>query len=134
LKYRRTLILCYTACALLWIAWCLYWPFFARDQDFEQADTEAAKAYEVCLQQPRVTAQACRADRESYQKLLRDAAAPPGENVYQVFAGNQLGYAIAIMSALCLLPPLVVFGFLRLLLELALFLGRLVPKAVRVSR
>lgn len=95
---------------------------------------EAAKAYEVCLHQPRVTAQACGADRESYQKVLRDAAAPPGESAYQVFAGNQLGHAVAIMFALCLLPPLVVFAFLRLLLELALFLARLLPKAVRVSR
>ena len=110
----------YLATGLLWIAWCLYWPFLARDHDFREAATEAEEAYRVCLQQRVAGAAACRKDRTAYEALLRNVVAPSQENAYQSFAGKDPLGAIEFMSVLCFLPPLIVFASLRLALEICL--------------
>ena len=118
LKYRTALNRLYLATGLLWIAWCLYWPFLIRKHDIQEAVTEAEEAYKVCLEQHAVTEVDCRKDRAAYETLLRNMVASPQENAYQSFAGENPLDAIEFMSVLSLLPPLIVFAFLRLLLEM----------------
>jgi hypothetical protein len=134
LKYRAALNRLYLATGLLWIAWCLYWPFLVRDQDIQEVMTEANEAYEVCLQQRGVTPTDCSTDRTAYEKLLREMAAPPQENAYQSFAGENASDAIAFMSVLCLVPPLIVFALIRLVLEVWLFFAHTKGRDIRASR
>lgn len=124
LKYRTTLNVCYLCLGVLWVAWCLYWPFLVRNRDIRQATAEAEQSYRVCLEQPGLTRADCHNDREAYEQLLRATLAPPEENAYQLFAGEKASDAIAFMSALCLLPPLIVFAFARFVLEVCLFFAR----------
>ena len=105
---------------VLWIGWCLYWPFVARAQDIRQANREAAAAYSVCLNRHAVTAAACKADREAFAQLLREAVSPPDQNPYQRFAGRHLPDAIRFMAILCLVPPLLFYAILRAVLEIGL--------------
>ena len=134
LKYRVALNRLYLATGVLWIAWCLYWPFRARNRDIREADIEAQETYKVCLQQRAASPADCDRDRTEYKKLLRNMVAPQQENVYQSFAGENAIDAIGFMFVLCLLPPLVVFAFLRLLLEVWLFLAARRPANLGASR
>ena len=95
---------------------------------------EAQETYKVCLQQRAVSPADCDRDRAEYKKLLRNMVAPQQENVYQSFAGENTIDGIEFMSVLCLLPPLVVFAFLRLLLEVWLFLVGCRAANLRASR
>ena len=115
----------YLAAGLLWVAWCLYWPFLARDHDVQEAVREAEEAYKVCLQQHVVSVADCRRDRSAYEQLLRTMVAPPQENAYQSFASKDPLDAIEFMFALCFLPPLIVFASLRLALEIWLSFAHL---------
>lgn len=115
-KYRAVFYVCCLAGAALWIAWCLYWPFYARRQDMREALVEIDQAYRFCLQQEEMTAANCSADRAARLSSERRLIAPPGENAYQSFAGKSMGDAIVFMSTLCLLPLLLAYAVLRVLL------------------
>lgn len=119
---RAPLILSTLTLTTLWIGFCLYWPFIARQQDIHRAMVEANAAYAVCLHQHALTPAECRADRDAFQNVLRQAAASPHENAYQRFAGRRTRDAIEFVAALCLVPPLLLFalGFLSLQLTLRL--------------
>jgi len=115
---------------LLWTAWCLYWPFFARAQDIRQAINEADAGYAVCLTHRTVTPASCKADRDAYAQLLIRAVAPPDENAYQRFAGRRTADAVEFMTIVCFLPPVLLYAVLRTVLEATLWLAR--PKRLRV--
>ncbi len=101
----------------LWIAWCLCWPFIARQHDLHLADTEADQAYRVCLQQPAVTTADCKADHEAFRNRLRIAMVSPEQTAYKWFAGRRVKDATIFMAILCLAPPLILFVVFRLTLE-----------------
>ncbi len=123
-RYRSALNSCWAVVAIAWIAWCLYWPFFARGQDERALQVEAAETYKVCLQQKGVTAADCAVDRGAYTKLNRRWAAPPDENVYQAFAGKKLPDALSFFLVLCLFPVVTGYGVLRTVLEALLRISR----------
>ena len=103
--------------AALWIAWCLYWPFFARKQDIHRAFKEADQDYRVCLQEHIARSSDCLEDRDLSRKRLQHAVAPPEENAYQRFAGRNFGDALTFMATLALLPPLLLYALARLAMQ-----------------
>lgn len=120
MKYRRTLNRGWAAVSLLWIAWCLYWPFYARKQDRRAFEADAAATYRVCLAQPGMTEAQCAQDRTAYAKFGEQLVWPSEENAYRAFAGKRWPDALAFLTVLCLLPVVAGYAALRLPLELFL--------------
>jgi len=117
-KPRRAINLTVALVGAAWIAWCLYWPFWARQQDTREALKEAEASYRVCLEQRALTRADCTRDRAAYEQLWRELIAPHYENVYQSFAGGNPRQTLALMLTLCLAPPLMLFAASRMLLAL----------------
>lgn len=90
--------------AIGWLLWCLYWPYYAVQQDKEAAIREAAETRKICLRQPTLTVAECNTDERLYQRRLLQAALPPGKTAYQSFAGETSGAALRFMSALIVIP------------------------------
>ena len=111
--------------SVAWLGWCLYWPFYARQQDFGAIEAEAQETYRVCLEQQGLTPADCQIDRAAYGKMFREQAAPADENVYQVFAGKRWQDALFFYAVLVLLPLAAGYILLRGLLEIVLWAGRL---------
>lgn len=109
MKSRSVLNRCWAAISILWITWCFYWPYYARQQDQRALDADLAETYSLCLQQQGMTPATCEADRAAYKKLDESLAWPPDQNAYQVFAGRKMSDAISLLTVLCLLP--IVFGY-----------------------
>jgi len=125
LSYRAVLNRFWAAVSIAWIGWCLYWPFYARQQDLRAIQAEAAESYKVCLQQKGLTASDCAIDRDAYSKLNQRWTAPPNENVYQTFAGKKLPDALSLFAVICLLPIVTGYVLLRIVLEGFLCFARL---------
>ncbi|MBV9404782.1 MAG: hypothetical protein JO211_05525 [Acidobacteriaceae bacterium] len=121
---RRRFNVVFAVLAALWLGWCLYWPFFARNQDLQRAWAEVDQDYRVCLAVQIASASDCLRDRDLSRKRRQQAVAPREENAYQFFAGRNFRAALTFMAALCLLPPLLLYAVARLLLELALYVTR----------
>ena len=124
MTYRAALNRCWAVVSLLWIAWCLYWPFYAQRQDAQAITADTAETYKLCLQQKGMTAAGCAADRDAYIKLDKRLTSPPGQSAYQSFAGARWQDALSLMILLSLLP--VVFGYVlvRSVLEFLLWFAR----------
>jgi hypothetical protein len=106
--------------SVLWMFWCLIWPYYARHQDLILAEHEAQEEYRTCLSLAVVPQDICRHDRVSRTRFLSDLVAPPTENVYSRFAGAVPKDAIAFYIALCGIPVLVSYCIARMALELVL--------------
>ncbi len=114
-------------------AGALYWPFYSRQHDLQQALAEVDESYKVCLQRGIVASKDCSIDRNAYASLQRNLIAPPDENPYQSFAGKKARDAIQFMSVLCLLPPMIVFALILLVLEVCLWFAHIRPQSARPS-
>lgn len=132
MRYKTALNRCWGLVSLLWIAWCLYWPFYARRQDRRAIHAETGETYQLCLRQKGMTPATCAADRDAYTNLDERLAWPPEQNVYQSFAGNTWRDALSFLTLLCLFP--VVFGYvlIRAVLESIFWFARARPQDVPV--
>ena len=130
MKYRSALNRCWATVSILWIAWCLYWPFYARRQDGRDIEAEAAESYSLCLQQRGMTQAACDTDRRAYTRLDERLAWPQDQNAYQTFAGKTLSDVLSFYTLLCLFP--VVFGYvlLRAVVELCVWFARVSARRI----
>ncbi len=118
----------FAAAAVGWLLWCLYWPYFAVQQDTQAAIREAESTRKVCLEQPNLTATECATDYRLYRQRLLQAAMPPGKSAYQVFAGDSTGAVSGFMFALVAIP----LGAFYLALRLGLGTCRLLARIIRL--
>lgn len=132
MRYRTALNRCWAVVCVLWIAWCLYWPFYARRQDRRAIEAETSATYRLCLQQKGLTARQCAADREAYTRMDERLAWPPEQSPYQEFAGTNLRESLSFLAVLCLFP--IVFGYVlvRAVLEAFLWFARVRPQDAAV--
>lgn len=134
MRYRSALNRCWGALSLLWIAWCLYWPFYARRQDKHEIEAQTAETYNICLQQKGMTPATCEIDRQAYTKLEKQIAWPSEQNVYQTFAGKSLSQALSFFTLLCLFPAVFGYVLLRMVVEIILRFAGLKPQDLPASR
>lgn len=116
------------------MAWCLYWPFYARRQDVRTIQAEVADTYNICLQQKGLSASDCATDRAAYTQLKRRLVAPPDQNAYQTFAGRKLSDALSFFTVLCLFPVLIGYLLVRTVLEAFLWFARARPQDAVTNR
>lgn len=133
LGYRSVLNHCWAAVSLLWIAWCFYWPFYARHEDERQIEAETRQTYNLCVQQTDMTRVACAIDRDAYTKLHERLAWPPQQNIYQTFAGQTLSEALSFFAFLCLFPVVFGYALLRAVIELFLWFARIRQQDVPIQ-
>ncbi len=131
-RYRSALNRCWAALSLLWIAWCLCWPFYARHQDMRTIQAEAAESYNLCLHQKGMTAAGCAVDRNAYTEFTERLAWPPEQSPYQSFAGKRLADQLSFLTVLCLLPVITGYVPLRAVLEVFLWFARAKPQDLAV--
>jgi hypothetical protein len=133
-RYRSALNRCWAVISLLWIAWCLYWPFYARRQDTRAIEAETAETYNICLHTNGMTPAACATDRQAYTELRLRVTWPREQSVYRSFAGKNLSDALSFFTFLCLLP--VVFGYvlLRAGIEAIFWFARIRPERMTAHR
>ena len=113
--------------AIVWLSWCLYWPYFALHQNAQAAIREADETRKVCFQQPGLTPVDCDLDHRLYKQRLLQATMPSGRSAYQSFAGQTAEAVIGFMSALIAIPLLALYVTGRL----SLGAYRLVARAIR---
>jgi hypothetical protein len=133
-RYRSALNRCWAAISLLWIAWCLYWPFYARRQDTRAIEAETAETYNICLHTNGMSPAACATDRQAYIELQQRLAWPPQQSVYPSFAGKTVSDVSSFFTFLCLFP--VIFGYvlLRAPMEAIFWFARTRPERMPAHR
>lgn len=114
--------------SLLWIVWCLYWPFYARQHDRHAIEAEAAQTYEICLEQKGMTPAACALDRDAHTKRLEQIGWPSERSPYQSFAGEKLADAFSLLTVLCLLPIVLGYALVRTVFEVCVWFARARPQ------
>ena len=134
LRWQTAFHRCYAILTSLLMAWCLFWPIYARKLDLEAISKEVRETYKICLQQPGVSQKDCANDRDFSRNFQRKLIAPPDKNPYQSFVGSGSLAMIFTLTALCIVPPLLLYGVFRFLGAIIRALWRSAPRTAPIHR